>query len=213
MFSATRSTILSFTASRSVADTDDRTAFSAHSALRPRSTRDGPREGRGVVLDLLGHLLVGSPAPHRHRVRGADVRGRRHRGHVRGHGDEHTRGCRPRAGRAHVDDDGHLGVQDGLDDGAHRALEAAGRIELEDEGLRPLGSGRAPPRCATSRTVTGVIAPSISITATGAGAADAGAHGSTARRRTAKPKARRAVSGAEFMAAPRPHDSTRRAEV
>ena len=35
---------------------------------------------------------------------------------------------------------------------------------------------------ATSRTVTGVIAPSISITDTGAGAADAGAHGSTVRR-------------------------------
>ena len=35
--SATRSTILSLTASRSVAETDERTAFSAHSALRPRS--------------------------------------------------------------------------------------------------------------------------------------------------------------------------------
>src|SRR3972149_881194 len=36
-FSAMRSTTLSFTASRSVADTDARTAFSAHSAFRPRS--------------------------------------------------------------------------------------------------------------------------------------------------------------------------------
>ena len=36
--SATRSTTLRRTASRSVIDTDCRTAFSAHSALRPRST-------------------------------------------------------------------------------------------------------------------------------------------------------------------------------
>ena len=35
--SAIRSTTLSFTASRSVAETEERTAFSAHSTLRPRS--------------------------------------------------------------------------------------------------------------------------------------------------------------------------------
>ena len=141
MFSATRSTILSFTASRSVADTDDRTAFSAHSALRPRSVAMVRAKAAASFSIFLTISLSGVPPP---TVTGCAapmfVAGAIAATCAAMVMNTPADAARAPVG-ADVDDDGHLGVQDGLDDGAHRALEAAGRIELEDEGLRPLALG------------------------------------------------------------------------
>ena len=98
--SATRSTTLSFTASRSVTDTDERTAFSAHSTLRPRSVAIERAKAAASFSTFLHHLLVDRPPPTATGMRGADVGGGRHGGHVRGHRDEDAGGGRARAGRA-----------------------------------------------------------------------------------------------------------------
>ena len=66
----------------------------------------------------------------------ADVRSRRHRGDVRGYGDDDAGRGRPRPGRGDVDDDGDGGVQDPLGDVPHGQIEAARRIETDDQPLR-----------------------------------------------------------------------------
>ena len=87
------------TASRSVIETAARTAFSAHSALRPRCSRScvrtPPRRSRSSCM-----LPVDPSPPCGHRMRGADVGAGRHRRDVRGHGDEHAGRGRARARRA-----------------------------------------------------------------------------------------------------------------
>jgi len=60
--SAMRSTTLSRTASRSVTDTDSRTAFSAQSALRPRSTAI-ERAKAAASFAIFFMLSLSAPAP------------------------------------------------------------------------------------------------------------------------------------------------------
>ena len=115
----------------------------AHRLLRPFRVppafdRNRPGERGGVVLHLLDHGLV-RLGPQRDGMRGADVGRRRHRGHVTRHSHEDPRGSGPRARRSDVDDHRDLGVEDGLDHGAHRAFEPAGRVEPDHERLRPVG--------------------------------------------------------------------------
>ena len=60
--SATRSTTFSFTASRSVIETDWRTAFSAHSTLRPRSVAM-VRANAAASLATFSIMVLSPPPP------------------------------------------------------------------------------------------------------------------------------------------------------
>ena len=84
-----------------------------------------------VVDDLAAEVLRDVLAAERDRRRRADVRLRRHRRDVRGHRDHGARRVRARAGWRDVDDDGHLGGEEALDDPAHRRGETARRVEDE----------------------------------------------------------------------------------
>lgn len=66
---------------------------------------------------------------------GADIRTGRHDGDMGCHGDEYARGGGSRSARMDVDDHGYLGCQELLDDVAHRRIEAARRIEFQQEGF------------------------------------------------------------------------------
>src|SRR5204863_9785210 len=83
--------------------------------------------------------LVHAAAARGHRVRGADVRRRRHRRHVRGHRDEDARRRRTSTGRRDVHDHRQRSVEQALADHSHRTLEPARRVELDDERGRSRG--------------------------------------------------------------------------
>ena len=81
-----------------------RTAASAQSPLRPCSSRERAQRGGGVVHDLAPQVLLDVLAADADRRRGADVRLRRHREHVRGLADPDAGRCRARALGRDVDD-------------------------------------------------------------------------------------------------------------
>ena len=139
--SATRSMISSLSASRSVAETLARTAFSRPVGVPSALAGDRPDERGGVVLDLAHRFLVDGPPARRDGMGGADVRRRRHGGDVRGERDERAGGRRPSPGRRHVDDDRHRSVQHLADDRAHRPLEPAGRVEQDHQRRGAVGAG------------------------------------------------------------------------
>ena len=153
--SATKSTTFSSTASVSVIETLSRTAFSAHSTLRPRrvaidSTNDTAKFSTFVRMSP----SMSSPSPG-HRMRRADRRARRHRGHVRRHRDEHARRGRTGAARRNVDDDGHGRAEHRLDDVLRRREQPARRIELHDQGAPSLRSRPCRSRVRRSRPSPG----------------------------------------------------------
>ena len=65
---------------------------------------------------------------------------------LRGHRDEGAGGGGATADGRDVDDDRHLRCLDALDDLAHGAVEAAGRVEAEDDGARVRLLRRSMPR-------------------------------------------------------------------
>ena len=71
----------------------------------------------------------------RHRVRGADVRARRHHGDVGGERDDEAGGRGARAGRADEDDDRRARGDHARDDRARRVEQAAGRAQDEDDDV------------------------------------------------------------------------------
>ena len=101
-------------------------------AVRLREPAD---VGGRVVDHLAAQVARDVPAADRDRRRRADVRLRGHGGDVRGHRDEDA--CRGGAGavRVDVDDDRDRRRELLLDDLAHRRVEAAGRVEQDDDGV------------------------------------------------------------------------------
>ena len=98
---------------------------------------DPPDIGHGVVFHLPAHRLVHAAAdPQADGMGRADVRPRRHRRDVGGHGDDDPGRGRPRPGGCDIDDDGQRGVQDPLGDVPHRQIQAARRIETDDQPFR-----------------------------------------------------------------------------
>ena len=69
----------------------------------------------------------------------ADVRAGSHGRDLGRHRNEHAGGGGPAAGRGYKDHDGEGRADEVLDDEAHRGVEAAGRIQLDDQRLRPVG--------------------------------------------------------------------------
>ena len=71
-------------------------------------------------------------------MRGAGIGARRHRRKVRCHQDEQSRRGGPRPGRCDVNGNRHWRREDGLIDRAHRGVQPAGRVELDDDETRVL---------------------------------------------------------------------------
>jgi hypothetical protein len=95
----------------------------------------------GVRSGVVDHLLRQVAALEVDRRRGADRGAGRHRGDVGGQSDDRAGRGRARPLRRHVHDDGHARVQERLDDVAHRRVEPAGRVELDQERLVPFALG------------------------------------------------------------------------
>ena len=91
----------------------------------------GGRVVRDLVFHRLVHGLAGDRDPHRVGRPGAGSRG--HGEDVAGDPDEEPGRSRPRPAGTDMDGDGDLGVDDGLDDLAHRAVEPSRRVEADDE--------------------------------------------------------------------------------
>src|SRR5690606_8248528 len=89
----------------------------------------GHREGGGIVDDLVGYLT----ALESDRGGGADRRGRCHRRHMGSQGYQRPRRSCPGTLRGHIDDDRDRGVEEGLDDVAHRHVQTTGRVEADDD--------------------------------------------------------------------------------
>jgi hypothetical protein len=96
----------------------------------------GDRLGvRGRVVDD----LAGDVAPLEvDRRRRSDRRPRRHRRHVRGERDDGPGRSGPGTLGGNEDDHVDPGVQEGLRDVAHRCVQPAGRVELDEQSLVPL---------------------------------------------------------------------------
>ncbi|MFD0598756.1 hypothetical protein ACFQZ4_46025 [Catellatospora coxensis] len=93
---------------------------------------DGPGVGREIIYDLVSGGFAGL------RVDGsgrADRGAGRHRGHVRGHGDDRPGGSGAGPGRLDIDDDRNAGAQEVTDDGAHRGVQAAGCVQFHQQRL------------------------------------------------------------------------------
>ena len=128
-------------ASVAVTFTASRTMLRREVAVAAVSLRERAHVRRGVVADLAAQHLVLLAAAERDRRRRADVRLRRHRRDVGGLGDVQARGCGARAVRRHVDHHRHRRGEDVLHDVPGRVVQAAGRVEPEDDdvGVRVLG--------------------------------------------------------------------------
>jgi hypothetical protein len=194
--SATRSTTLSLTASRSVAETDARTAFSAHSTLRPRSVAM-VRTKAAASFSIFFIMSLSAPPPTATGwaapifVAGA----------IAATCAAIVMNTPADAARAPV---GATYTMTGIS-----ALRMVCTIDRMERSSPPGVSSWMMRACERSawarstavamrRTVTGVIAPSISIRDTGGGAWAETAHGAPARSSAVR-RARRA-SGAGFMA-------------
>ena len=165
-----------------------RTASSAHSALRSRSSArllyichrvverpsaPWPAVARPVPCRLspspLGILLAAGfcrsppggviPGPIGIRCRGTEVCRRCHGRIVAGIQDISTGACRARATRRNVDDHGNRGSEDRLDDDAHGSIEPPRSIHSEGSRHRlPSAVARSIPRSMKS-LVAGPITP------------------------------------------------------
>ena len=100
---------------------------------------------RGVLGGLGQRCRFGSRPvlTKRHRMGGADVGAGCHRCHVGGERHKQAGGRGARAGRGHVDNRRDLGAQQALGDVPHGALEAAGRIEPDEQPRRLVALGQA----------------------------------------------------------------------
>jgi hypothetical protein len=70
-----------------------------------------------------------------------DVRPRRHRGDVGGNRNDDSGRCRPRPGRSDIDDDGDRRVQYSFGNVPHGQIQAARRIETNDQAFRAVFGG------------------------------------------------------------------------
>ena len=93
--------------------------------------------GHGIVLDLLLHRLVHLAPAHSNGMGGTDIRTGSHRRDMGRQGDKYAGGSGTSTRWRHVDDHGNGSAGDVLDNEPHRSVETAGRIETDDQGLRP----------------------------------------------------------------------------